>query len=167
MLSAFRDAVGRDARALEAAWLDPSEARQGTLDGPTRDALSLDRTRQRLARATDLLAAGDLELSDYQLVRGALQNELDRAQSQQRAAPVCKPLVPLATVLERVPSWSGALESSDTRSQREVLGQLIEQLVVRRPHRGAYRIDISWTPLGAAIREFPRHVSDAHESSHR
>jgi hypothetical protein len=45
MLSAFRDAVGRDARALEAAWLDLSEARQRTLDGPTRNALSLDRTR--------------------------------------------------------------------------------------------------------------------------
>jgi hypothetical protein len=52
----------------------------------------------------------------------------------------------------------GSTRESDIPAPREVLAELIEQVVARRIRYGSYRIEITWTALGRAIRALPGHV---------
>jgi len=56
-------------------------------------------------------------------------------------------------VLATLPSWQGALADASIPVQRGVLRPLIERITPVRIARGEYRVDITWTAIGAAIGE--------------
>ena len=62
---------------------------------------------------------------------------------------------PLPEVLKLVPVWSNALDGSDVRAQRQVLGHLVARVAATRVRRGVYDVNVTWTPLGRALREIP------------
>jgi hypothetical protein len=51
-------------------------------------------------------------------------------------------------------SWGKALAAADIPAQREVLAELIQQVVPIRIRRGHYRIQITWMPAGEALHEY-------------
>jgi hypothetical protein len=61
-------------------------------------------------------------------------------------------LPPLADVLRAAGGWATALAGADVPTRREVLAELIERVVPVRLAPGRYRVEITWTPLGEALR---------------
>jgi hypothetical protein len=53
---------------------------------------------------------------------------------------------------ERVGGWRAVLDGTDVAAQRNVLAALVEQVVARRGRHGRYTVEITWTPLGDALR---------------
>jgi hypothetical protein len=56
-------------------------------------------------------------------------------------------------VLHEAGGWSVALRTADVPTQREVLAVLVERVVPVRVRRGRYQAVITWTHLGAALRQ--------------
>ena len=158
MLSAFTKVATRHRRHGQSIWRSiPNK------DGRRRETDRLDkatdRTRQRLIRATELLAAGDLEYSDYELVRDVLEKELYLQRPVLAQSQEVSPVPSLATVLARVPDWESALSGTDVARQREALADLVEQVVPHRLRYARYRLEIHWTPLARTIRGYSHRLS--------
>jgi hypothetical protein len=44
------------------------------------------------------------------------------------------------------------LQGSEIEAQREVLAVLVDRIIPIRKRPGVYRVEITWTPLGVALR---------------
>jgi hypothetical protein len=117
------------------------------------------RARQRLTRATELLALGDLDWADYELVRDALETELHQAQPLARQDRDVSPAVTLATATTRAKALQSDLLGGDVGLQREALAEVIERVVPHRLRYARYRLEIDWTPLARRMRALPRRIS--------
>jgi hypothetical protein len=73
---------------------------------------------------------------------------LARAQQPSRAN-----LPPLEQVLTAAGDWASVLRGADIEAQREVLVILVDRIVATRESRDVYRLEVSWTSLGEALRE--------------
>jgi hypothetical protein len=61
-------------------------------------------------------------------------------------------LPPLEQVMVAACGWASVLDGADVASQREVLAVLVERIVAARERQNVYRVAITWTPLGEALR---------------
>jgi DNA invertase Pin-like site-specific DNA recombinase len=110
-LQLFADALDQNPDAVSIVWKQFADA----CDKPLAAAAlrpDVDRARDRLARATELLAEGVLELADYEVVRDALEGGLH--ETQQLDLRRRKPIVPLATVVQSVHVWVATLAGTET-----------------------------------------------------
>ncbi len=80
----------------------------------------------------------------------AAENELAALQPTRAKAPDSLP--PLESVIAAAGSWVTVMQGADAEAQREVLAVLVDHMVPVRERPGAYRVDITWTPLGEALR---------------
>ena len=116
-----------------------------------------ERARKRLADAAIKLVDGELDKLGYTEMRrhveadlGKIEVELERLRVSMNADPQ---LPPLEQVLRDGSEWAIALREGDTRMQREVLSHLVSKVVPVRIGYGKYQADITWTPLGNALRQ--------------
>jgi site-specific DNA recombinase len=117
----------------------------------------IQRARQRITRATELLVDGTIERDAYDDLVAKARTDAEVADAElvtmsramKRAAPK---LPPLADVLAAAGSWTSVLQGADVVAQREVLAVLLERVVAERERQGVYRVDLTWTPLGVALR---------------
>jgi hypothetical protein len=93
-----------------------------------------------------------------------VDSDLEQAQSELARlgaeAPVSV-LPPLEQVLAEAGGWRRALREADIAAQREVLGALIERVSPERIGRGRYRVEITWTARGEALRAAARRAAAA------
>lgn len=115
------------------------------------------RARERIRRGTEMFVDGRIGQQAYDdLVAHAradvsdAETELHAQVVQRRISEVTLP--PLEEVLGRAQDWALVLQGADVAAQRKVVCEFIEQLTPRRVRVGEYRADITWTPLGQALR---------------
>jgi site-specific DNA recombinase len=149
---AVRAAIAREWAALQRP--TDEAARHGQrLQALERDAA---RARDRIKRLALLFADGDIDRSGYDLGRAAAQGDLDAAAAEGarlRGVAASPVLPPLEEVLRAAGSWAAALEGSETRFRREVLGTLMRTIVPHREQRSVYRLEMEWTPTGELVRQ--------------
>lgn len=113
------------------------------------------RANARLTWAITEYADGRLDRDEYQRIRDGARSDLEHARAElARLAPTVAartPLPPLATVLGHMAAWMATLATGAIVVQREVLAQIVRQVVPVRVARGRYRCDVTWTPLGEAL----------------
>ncbi len=99
----------------------------------------MERAHKRLQDAAMLLVDRVLDRNGYDALRGGT-----------RRAPT---LPPFEQVLAELASWSNVLAGLDTRAERDVISQLIEQVIPERgDRRGKYRMRIVLRSVGDALR---------------
>jgi hypothetical protein len=98
---------------------------------------------------------GTLDRAGYELARDKVQADLEAAEAElghlQRARPSCA-LPPLVEVLRGARSWGRVLRGADLVAQRDVLAALIDRVTLVRTGWWAYAAEITWTPVGQALR---------------
>jgi len=116
-----------------------------------------DTARRRLADAATLLIDGTLDRTAYDAARErydvdlrASEEELTRLQRQRPEAPL---LPDLQTVVERAGSWGAILREAPMPERRDVLAEIVERVVPSREGWRAYRVELTWTAVGAALRQ--------------
>lgn len=108
----------------------------------------MERAHKRLQDAAMLLVDRVLDRNGYDALRGGT-----------RRAPT---LPPFDQVMTELASWSDVLAGLDTRAQREVISELIEQITPEPTgRRGKYNVRIVWTPVGDALRRLGAAASKA------
>lgn len=122
-----------------------------------------ERNRKRLTDATLMLVDRTIDKAAYDRLYAMVQGELDaidvelaRLHAAQPERPV---LPPLEVVLASADGWARMLHAIDTTARRDVLAELLEQVVPERVRIGRYRVRIAWTPLGRALRATVRRVA--------
>jgi site-specific DNA recombinase len=145
--------------ALERAWdsLRTPATLQDALAERQRQQLvrEAEQARSRLTTAAVLFADGDIDKTGYELLRDKAQGDLQAATAELERLHVVAPvaaLPPLETVIAAAAGWEAVMRDSDIAAQREVLATLIERVEPVRVSRGQYRVTITWTPLGDALR---------------
>jgi DNA invertase Pin-like site-specific DNA recombinase len=146
-----RDALGRTWRAL-------STPETGTGVAKRIQALEREgeRARERLRNAALLLIDGSLDKVGYGLARDQAQKDLEAVDEELGRLRDQKPgagLPPLVDVLRDAGDWYRILRESEILAQRDVLTVLIEHVVLVRTGWRAYAAQITWTPLGEALRK--------------
>ena len=117
---------------------------------------TVEKARKRLDAAMDSLLDGTIDKAAYDraVERYTAEAEAATAELASLKEADTAPVLPdLATVLRDASSWQEILAGSDIAAQRDVLALLIEQVVPERVGRGQYEPMITWTPLGAALRQ--------------
>jgi len=117
------------------------------------------RARDRIRNAALLLIDGALDKAGYELARDHAQADLEAATRELDRLQATKPeqgLPPLADVLRTADSWNDVLRGSDVMAHRDVLAALIDHIVLVRVGWRAYDAQITWTPLGDALRQGTR-----------
>jgi DNA invertase Pin-like site-specific DNA recombinase len=154
------DAVASDPNVqsgLRRAWADRQRTDGATGERRTRQLEGdAQKARERIRRATELFVDGQLDKARYDDLCAGEQVKIDTAEHelaalgrlQSRAVPT---LPPLEKVLGLLASWSAILQGADIEAQRAMLGALVEHVVADRDGYRAYRADITWSPLGAAL----------------
>jgi site-specific DNA recombinase len=154
-------------RAVERAWEQlrrPSAdavAEQGRIRGLEREA---DKARQRLTRAAVLFADGEIDRHGYELLRDKARSDLEAAEAELarlgESLAETPSLPPLEDVLRDIGGWADVLANGDVDGRRAVLAPLIEHVVPERTDRNwrewNYAVNITWTPMGEALRETAR-----------
>jgi DNA invertase Pin-like site-specific DNA recombinase len=115
--------------------------------------------RARFKAAALKLVDGELDKAGYELVREAATQALEAAEAElDRLQAVAGPpgLPSLEVALAALPSWEGALAEASVPAQRAVLGALIARVVPIRLGRGAYDVELTWSPLGSLLAELPK-----------
>jgi DNA invertase Pin-like site-specific DNA recombinase len=145
--------------ALTRAWgkLQEPEGTTGLAAQMEELEREADKAKDALARAAYLFAREDFDKLAYDLARDAARRDYDAAiaglaELRAKAEPALA-LPPLERVLANVGVWQAALDSADPAARREVLGVLIERITPVRVKRGAYRAEITWTPLGTMLHD--------------
>jgi DNA invertase Pin-like site-specific DNA recombinase len=146
-------------QALERAWaaLRTPPTLQDELQERQRQQLvrEAEQARARLTKAAVLFADGDIDKPGYELLRDKARMDLDAATEALSQVQMVEPSVklpPLETVLTAAQGWGAAMRDGDIAAQREVLAAVIERVVPVRIGRGAYGVEIVWTPLGEGLR---------------
>jgi DNA invertase Pin-like site-specific DNA recombinase len=162
LLEAFTERDTQGPAALARAWA----ALQAPPDSQAKDAqrAQLERTaaqaRQRLLRATEMYVDGKLARDAYEPLCEKARAELETAtaalQCLEPPAHSSPELPPLAAVLADLGGWAPTLAAADVPTQRDVLVQLVQAVTPVRVRRGHYRVEITWTPLGDALRALVR-----------
>ncbi len=118
---------------------------------------AIERSRKRITCATELFVDGNVDKAAYDALVAkareeisAAENELAALQPTRAKAPDSLP--PLESVIAAAGSWVTVMQGADAEAQREVLAVLVDHMVPVRERPGAYRVDITWTPLGEALR---------------
>lgn len=156
---ALIDAISDNARvqaALRQAWQQRQESGGSGRGQQTRQLeATIERSRKRIARATELLVDGTIEKPAYDdLIRKARDDAAaaERELEDQRGAEATgHALPPLESVLSAAGSWSVILGDTDLQAQRDVLSALLLAVVPTRECRGVYRVTMTWTPLGRML----------------
>jgi DNA invertase Pin-like site-specific DNA recombinase len=117
----------------------------------------LQRARERIRRGTELLVDGTIERQAYDdlVAKARIDSEnaeKELAETRLERQPSRTTLPPLEHVLGAAGNWTAVLQGIDIEAQREVLAVLVERVVPIRERPGVYRVDITWTPLGEALR---------------
>jgi hypothetical protein len=148
---------GRVRDGLRRAW----SQRQATDGADTtkqahRLEVQVQRSRERIQRATTLFVDGMIEKAAYDDLVAKARADMEAAESELpslRREPGTTPtLPPIEQVLAAAGSWASVLDGADVAAQREVLAVLVERIVAVRERQNVYRVDITWTPLGEALR---------------
>jgi hypothetical protein len=125
---------------------------------------TFEQAQQRITRATEVLVDGTLTRERYDALCMNAEGDIEAAVAELatlvESAPVARALPNLDTVLVKVGGWAESLLKARIPTQREILGQLIEQVTVRRngPKRRRlgpdyYDVEITWTELGRSLRD--------------
>jgi hypothetical protein len=149
---------GRVRDGLKRAWAD-----RQTTDGndTTKQAHRLEaqvqRARERIQRATTLFVDGMIEKDAYDDLVAKARADMEAAETElpslRREPGTTGPnLPPIEQVLASAGSWASVLEGADVAAQREVLAVLVERIVAVRERQNVYRVEVTWTPLGEALR---------------
>jgi site-specific DNA recombinase len=155
------DAMVNDPRVqagLRKAW----QARQ-TADGDDHSRKihqlesTIERSRKRVTRATELFVDGNVDKPAYDALVAKAREEIAAADAeladlQPSLTKAQNALPPLESVVVAAGSWATVLEGADIDAQREVLAVLVDRIVPIRERPGVYRVEITWTPLGEALR---------------
>jgi len=117
----------------------------------------VDWSRQRITRATELLVDGTIERQAYDDLVSKARTDMEAAESQlpslrRETGPPRPKLPPLEQLLTAVGSWATVFAGADVVAQREVLAVMVDRIVATRERQNVYRVDITWTPLGEALR---------------
>jgi DNA invertase Pin-like site-specific DNA recombinase len=116
----------------------------------------VDQARRRLSHASVLLSDGDLDATGFDMVRAAMEAELQVADTKLRHLHHNVRGLALPSVHEIAASvgrWLDALHSGDVRRQREVLGILVQSVRVRRLGRARFAAQVEWTSVGMIFAE--------------
>ncbi len=160
-IGAALEAITSDPRVqagLRRAW----KTRQAT-DSPdtgqtvTRLEAQIERSRQRITRATELLVDGTIERQAYDDLVAKARADMEAAESElpslrREPGTIGPKLPPIEQVLASAGSWASVLDGADVAAQREVLAVLVERIVAVRERQNLYRVDITWTLLGQVLR---------------
>jgi hypothetical protein len=100
---------------------------------------------------------GSIDKAAYDdLVAGARADaknaEDELASVRQSARPKASSLPSIEDVLKAAGSWTNVLAGADVVAQREVLAVLVERIVAVRERQAIYRVEMTWTSLGEALR---------------
>lgn len=142
--------------ALRKQW----DATQMPLAADTKHVKQLEasvaRGRQRIVGATEKFVDGDIDKSAYDALCAKTQASMKAAEDElarlRNTSQSHTPLPPFDQVLNELGGWSAALQGADLMAKRELLAGLIQAIVPGRVGRGKYTVDITWTPLGEALR---------------
>jgi hypothetical protein len=103
-------------------------------------------------RALELLADGTLGLNEYACFQAAAAAATDAVRLAVTAAQAVSPTLPrFEVVLELATAWRRGAIGADVRIRRRVISALVHGVLVRKDADGGWRVDIAWTPLGAAL----------------
>jgi DNA invertase Pin-like site-specific DNA recombinase len=112
----------------------------------------------RIGRATIAKIDGEIEQDAYvslcSLMRGEIATattELEHLSTEQRRVPARLPS--LDELGEMLASWQQVLAGTDVTRQRGVLDDLLESVVPHRISHGRYRVELTWSTLGAALQK--------------
>jgi hypothetical protein len=114
-----------------------------------------EQARRRLAVGSQLLVQGDLDTTGYELVRVAAQTALEWVQREmigvwitvsQRALPS------LGRLRAAGRRWQAQLRRGRVPEQRAALRDLVDHVTAVRAGRGHYAVQITWTPIGQAVK---------------
>jgi len=114
-----------------------------------------ERLRQRIVRATELLADGEITKAAYDDLCEKAQSDHDASERELTSlrGVTTEPRLPsLEQVLSAAGVWDRVLRESDRPTQRQILGEFIEHVCPRRIKQGQYGAEIAWTPVGEALR---------------
>ncbi len=125
----------------------------------------IQRARQRIKRATELLVDGTIERDAYDDLVTTARADAESADRElatiDHASKRGRPrLPPLDDVVKAAGSWTTILQGGDVEAQREVLAPLVERVVAVRERPGVYRAELAWTSLGQALRMADTQVGD-------
>jgi DNA invertase Pin-like site-specific DNA recombinase len=145
--------------ALRSSWQALQEPRTALDTASAQQRAHLEReaeqARKRLTNAAVLFADGEIDRTGYELLRDKARADLDAsiAELERLGASVSPtPKLPsLDHVLSEAGSWAIAFREGDVVAKRAVLDVLIDHGVPRRVGWGKYDLDLTWTPLGAAL----------------
>jgi DNA invertase Pin-like site-specific DNA recombinase len=117
----------------------------------------VERARGRLARAALMLIDGDLDGAAYETIHLQVAQELRHAAAalapQADRAPVTRPAPALDLAPRAGESAAAELGGAPVLAQRAVLRSLLTRVVpVRLAGYAQYGAEITWTPLGEALR---------------
>jgi DNA invertase Pin-like site-specific DNA recombinase len=129
-------------------------AETGQRQGLEREA---ERARKRLVDAARMLVDGVIDKAGYEALRDEERVRLDAAEEALAGLGMAPPrpktsLPPIEAVIRQAGGWGRIIASGDIASKRELLGQLVDKVQPERTGWGKYRPEITWSPLGAALR---------------
>jgi hypothetical protein len=159
-LGAVLNGIVEDPRVqdgLKRAW----QARQAPDDRDTGKQVQrlenqIQRARQRITRATELLVDGTIERQAYDDLVAKARADADAAETElaavSRSHQLSQVKLPsIDQVLAIAGGWANVLDGADVDAQREVLSVLVARIVAVRERPGVYRVELLWTPLGEAL----------------
>ena len=152
--------------ALRRAWrqLEPSDESARARQQAQHLEQAAARSRQRIARATEMYVDGNLTRANYDALCAKNSADIEAAEAELarlRSASATPTLPPLDGVLREVGGWASALRNADTADRREVLKVLVASVVPERVGYGKYAVRIDWTPTGEALRRASEAMSSA------
>jgi site-specific DNA recombinase len=170
VVGALMDALATDASfqvALRKAWHARQRGQRADNGAKVRQLeATIERSRKRITRATELFVDGTIERGAYDdLVRQA-RADAETASSALDAARLgsnCQvpDLPPIDEVLNAAGGWATVLQGGDSPAQRDVLGMLIEKAVAVRERPGLYRVDLEWTPFGETLKSLAETAAES------
>lgn len=115
------------------------------------------RSRQRIARATELLVDGTIEKTAYDVIISKSRADAENAQAELKelgleVRPAKTVMLSIENILSRADKWAAVLGGSDVGLQRDIVAELIEEVVATRQRQNVYTVDITWTAMGRSLR---------------
>jgi DNA invertase Pin-like site-specific DNA recombinase len=160
------DALSQPDTLAQIEAVERDQAERNAADGESRSArigvetARITRARKLLAAAGEAKLIGELGQDDYAIIRDKQLDDLRAAETaiaELRGRSTASAPAPLSSLIERIPGWAEALETTDdVAAARVALGQLVE-MIVPMPVGGkwsrAWKVELIWTPAGAVLRD--------------
>jgi DNA invertase Pin-like site-specific DNA recombinase len=141
-------------RRESAATDDDTAKRLATL------ARDVERARKRLLDAGTKLVDGEIDkvmydalTHKYRADQTAAEDEMARLRGSTSKQSVLPTYDQMRSDLG---SWAEVLAGMDVLAQRDVIGELVQKIIPERTGRAQYRVDITWKPVGDALRAMAR-----------